>query len=285
MQAGILAILMAAALAPAPALAHVPQDDRPLDLCGYTIAFRDEFDDLSVSSRELNGRRWIAHTPWNGDFGDAPFADPSAAGPFKVRNGHLEITARRNRQGQWLSGLIAAADASGNGAGLRYGYFEARMRMPPGPGTWPAFWLMSRKKVSDRAPSVEIDVVEYYGHDTAAYFTTWHAYHRASEAARDSGETHRIAVLPGSLSRDFHAYGVLVAPDAVTYYFDRKPVWRHATPPELAGPLFPLVNLALGSGYSIRHTPDPSVLSVDYVRIYRPPDDAERAACGRPKTG
>lgn len=283
MRAIYLAMLMAmTALASVPAQAESDLAGKPLDLCGYTMAFHDEFDDLSVSARILGGKRWIAHTPWGGDFGDATFMDPGAAGPFRVRGGHLEITARRDRQGEWMSGLIAASDASGNGAGLRYGYFEARMRMPPGPGTWPAFWLMSRKRDTDRSPSVEIDVVEYYGHDPSSYSATWHTYYRSSEAKRNAGETVRIAVPAGSLVRDFHTYGVLIQPGTVTYYLDRKPVWRQPTPKELTGPLFPLVNLALGSGYPIHETPDPSVLTVDYVRIYEPPGDKAAAACRKP---
>ncbi len=67
---------------------------------------------------------------------------------------------------------------------------------------------------------------------------------------------------------DYHDYGVRVAPEAITYYIDRKPVWQMPHPPELQGPLFPLVNLALGSGFPIDKTPDPSVLMVDYVHVY-----------------
>jgi hypothetical protein len=32
--------------------------------------------------------------------------------------------------------------------------------------------------------------------------------------------------------------------------------------------MYPLVNLALGSGYPIDKTPDPSTLLVDYVHVY-----------------
>lgn len=280
MRTTILALLSAVtASLPALAATNAASMGKPLDLCGYAIAWQDEFNDLSVSIRDLNGKRWIAHTPWNGDFGDARFIDPSAAGPFRIRDGLLEITARRDRQGQWTSGLISAADSWGKGAGQRYGYFEARMRLPAGPGTWPAFWLMSRKTGADHSPSVEIDVIEYYGHDPASYFTTWHVYHRASDAKLNTGATNRIPVPPGSLVREFHNYGVLVTPEMLTYYFDRMPVWRQPTPKDLTGPLFPLVNLALGSGYSIRATPDPSVLLVDYVRIYRPDGGESQSAC------
>jgi hypothetical protein len=60
----------------------------------------EDFHDISIASRILNGKRWIAHTPWNGDFGDAVFADPGPNGPFSLKDGALQITARRDRAGR-----------------------------------------------------------------------------------------------------------------------------------------------------------------------------------------
>src|SRR5712671_2253185 len=132
----------------------------------------------SISSHRIGPARWTAHTPWGGDFGDASFMDPEPGGPFKIKDGILSITASKNQQGRWTSGLIAAADATGAGSGTRYGYFEARMKMPPGPGTWPAFWLISLKPVEKSDPKVEIDVVEYYGKLTSSYQITTHVWWR-----------------------------------------------------------------------------------------------------------
>ena len=116
-----------------------PSDSQP-DLCGYELAFADEFDELSIAPRVLGGKRWTAHTPWNGDFGDAIVSNPEGPhNPFRIKDGELRITASKDEEGKWRSGLVAAADASGSGAGVKYGYFEARMQFPPGPGTWPAF--------------------------------------------------------------------------------------------------------------------------------------------------
>jgi beta-glucanase (GH16 family) len=68
--------------------------------------------------------------------------------------------------------------------------------------------------------------------------------------------------------QDFHTFGIDVSPQAIVFYLDRAPVWKQPTPDELDGPLFPLVNLALGSGWPIDQTPNPSTLLVDYVHVY-----------------
>jgi hypothetical protein len=220
----------------------------------------------SISSVRIGPARWTAHTPWHGDFGDARFGDPIPGGPFSIKDGILSITASKDREGRWTSGLIAAADATGAGAGTRYGYFEARMKMPPGPGTWPAFWLAALKPVANSDRNVEIDVIEYYGKFTDAYQAVWHVWYK--DAAKNRGQNKAIDVPDNSLVEDFHTFGVDVSPQAIVFFRDGKQVWSQPTPPELDGPLYPLVNLALGSGWPIDQTPNPSTLLVDYVHVY-----------------
>jgi beta-glucanase (GH16 family) len=249
------------------------------DMCDFKPVMNENFASLLVSPHALDGARWTAHTPWNGDFGDARFVDPGPNGPFSVKDGELSITARRGADGKWRSGLLAAADASGEGTGVQDGYFEARMQFPPGPGTWPAFWLASLKPAKDKGPGVEIDVVEYYGHSDAAYSSALHVWYKGEDKARSRHAVHKTAVDPGSLVSGFHNYGVRVAPDQITYYLDGKPIWRQATPAELSHPLYPLVNLALGSGFPIDHTPNPSVLTVKYVHVFAFDPSGRKTRC------
>jgi len=234
--------------------------------CGLRPALIENFDDESIAARRIGPARWIAHTPWNGDFGDARFADPGPRGPFKVKDGILAITASSDSDGRWTSGLIAAADASGKGNGARYGYFEVRMKMPAGPGTWPAFWLAAQKPVKGSDGNVEIDVIEYYGQFTSAYQTAVHVWYKDSAKTRGQGE--KIEVPDGSLVQDYHTFGVDVSPRSIAFFLDGKRVSEQPTPPELDGPLYPIVNLALGSGWPIDRTPNPSTLLVDYVHVY-----------------
>jgi beta-glucanase (GH16 family) len=234
--------------------------------CPTQLVMNETFDTLSVSPDRIGPARWTAHTPWNGDFGDARFMDPGTEGPFSASNGVLSITARKDAQGQWTSGLLAAADPSGNGTGTRYGYFEARMKMPPGPGTWPAFWLAALKPASDREGNVEIDVIEYYGQFTSAFRSSLHVWY--TDRSRYRGHGTKVSVPDHSLVSDFHRYGVDISPQAIVFFLDGKEFWRQPTPEELTYPMFPLVNLALGSGWPIDQTPNPSILLVDYVQIY-----------------
>lgn len=238
-----------------------------LEACKYNLTFLEDFSDFQVAPWTIGPARWTAHTPWHGDFGSATFIDPGKNDPFSVSDGVLNITARKQADGRWTSGLIAAADGTGRGFGARYGYFEARMKFPRGPGTWPAFWLTSLKPASDTSPSVEIDVIEYYGHATASYQSALHVWYVGDDKEKSTHTLHRVHVPKNSLVDAYHNYGVDIRPDTITYYFDRKPVWQQPTPAELVWPSYPLVNLALGSGFPIAKTPNPSTLKVKFVRV------------------
>lgn len=245
--------------------APVPPLGSPtLKLDGYRVTFDEDFNarDLSVSAWGP-GTRWIAHTPYAGDFGDASFADPEPGFPFVIEHGVLRIEARKTN-GKWRSGLLASVDSKGRGFSQKYGYFEMRARFPKGPGTWPAFWLLGVPKLTDRsATGIEIDVVEQYGVHPNALHTTVHLWY-PDEKHRADGR----AFVIGGMEEDFHRYGVMVQPDFTVFYFDGVELRRISTPEEAKVPLYMLIDLALGGGWPIDQTPSPSCLYVDYVRAY-----------------
>ncbi len=257
----------------------------PLQLCRYKKVFADDFNDLSVSKSNNERARWSAHTPWNGDFGDAQFidpidifADPEKNAPFIVKDGILKIRARKHDNGKWTSGLLSSADPTTAGFALMYGYFEARMKLPPGPGVWPAFWLNANNPKDDKTPSVEIDVLEYYGQFPDGFHSVWHIWDKTDPKKNSGGEI--ITSVPsGSLNDSFHTYGVDVTKEWIVFYLDRREIGRTPTPPEHTKPLMILVNLALGSGWPIDKTPNPSDLLVDYVYAFAPDETKREAAC------
>jgi beta-glucanase (GH16 family) len=171
--------------------------------------------------------------------------------------------------------LLASAAPSTIGFAQRFGYFEMRAQLPSGPGVWPAFWLNSNLPVGAKEPSVEIDVLEYYGQFPEAYHSVVHVWDK-TDPKQSRAQDHIVPVPPGSLSSGFHTYGVDVEPQWITFYLDRQPTWRVPTPPELKQPLMILLNLALGGGWPIDDTPDPSMMKIDYVHVYEPSPEGEQ---------
>lgn len=227
------------------------------------VIFSEDFNRLDVSPWGP-GSRWIAHTPWNGDFGDAAFADPEPSFPFTIGNAVLRIEARKSANGRWRSGLLSSLDTQGAGFATLYGYFEARLKVPIGPGVWPAFWLVSAKAPGDR---VEIDVMEYYGKNPRRFSSAVHIW------PQETGKKAKSSQLVWTRSKEplyeqFHTFGVDVAPSGIDFYLDRRLVQQLPCPAEHRTPLGILVNLALGSGWPIKNTPSPSHLLVDYIRVH-----------------
>ena len=244
----------------------------PLELDKYEVVFSEEFHKpLDVSAWGPN-TRWIAHTPWRGDFGDAAFDNPSADHPFTVKDGKLRIEARKLKRAPpgvrpWRSGLLASNDPHGKGFSLQYGYFEMSAKLPDTKGVWPAFWLSSsydRTQPGAGADgSIEIDILEYYGFKDA-YRVTVHVW-----SPKPHREQSRRALIPNlDVASGFHTYGALVTPKTIVFYRDRRTVAQIDTPKEHNKPLMILLNLGLGGGWPIDEVKDPTHMYVDYVRAY-----------------
>lgn len=258
--------------APPPPL----DSDKPvtLDLTGYKLTFRDEFEGPLDVSTQGSGTKWIAYTPFNMGFGEAAFTAPGKDFPFTVANGLLRIEARKT-DGKWRSGLLASVDPKGRGFSQQFGYFEMRAKFPKGPGNWPAFWLCTTKALTDRATTTnfEVDIIEQYGHDSQTFCATYHWWY-PDKTHKASGTNFSVK----DMTEDFHTYGFLYDAKQMIWYFDGVELWRQPTPPEACTPLYVLVNLALGGGWPIDQTPSPSYLFVDYIRVYALPATSAKSA-------
>ena len=257
-----------------------------LDLARYKLDFSEEFDGALDVSPWGPGTRWISHTPWAGDFGDAVFTDPEPGFPFVVQDGLLRIEARKERtpgppsRDLWRSGLLSTCGPDGKGYSLKYGYFEMSAKLPSTRGVWPAFWLATaapRPITDETAGVVEVDIIEYYGF-SGAFNSVVHTWKPEPHEA----QAHINKIAPGSEAAGFHKYGAEVTPDWVIIYFDRKELWRSPTPRAHTRPLMLLLNLALGGGWPIDQVENPTFMYVDYVRAYAPkPASSKRASSSR----
>ncbi len=237
----------------------------PLDLSGYHITFSDDFHEKLDVSGDGPATRWIAHTPWNGDFGDAVFDNPGPDGPFSTGPDGLTITAHQDPKGRWHSGLLCSRDRDGPNAfgfAQQYGYFEMKAELPSGSGTWPAFWLVG---VNKHPTAAEIDVVEYYGGFPAHFHSVEHIWQNGHDTLHLN---HLQSIAPGILSSQYNTYGILITPTETNFYFNRQEIWSTPTPPEYRQPMYMLVNLALGAGWPIRLKP-PVQMRVAYIHVFQ----------------
>ncbi len=246
---------------PAPEAVDAGPPD--IDLAAYELTFEEEFDTLDVSGRRCD-TRWIAHTPWNGDFGVAAFADPSRGFPFVTRDGVLRIEARKEPDLGWQAGLLSSWNTCGEGFAQKYGYFEISTQLPAGEGFWPAFWLIG---IEQEKYTAEVDIFEYHTNRPHKLELTVHI-HATSEGIEDYQDWHVERIRPGSLSEQFNTYGVDVQEDEMVFYLNRREIWRTPTLPEFRQPLHVLLNLAMDGGEITKKTPESDYMYVDYVRVY-----------------
>lgn len=227
-------------------------------------SFREDFDSLDVSDWGCLSR-WIAHTPWAGDFGDSTFMAPGERSPFAISDGILSIGVRRVSDDKWESGMLSSWSRCNGGFAQKYGYFEIRTKLPSGPGFWPAFWLIG---VDRSEGTAEVDIFEYYPHrpDKLEF-----GLHKHSSGPGDEhvtlGMHHNVE--PGTLSEDFHTYGAELTKDEVIFYLDREEVWRTPAPRQFRQPVYILVSLATQKYRINGDTPDSATMEIDYIHAYQ----------------
>jgi beta-glucanase (GH16 family) len=242
-----------------------------LSLDGYEMTFADDFDAPSVSD-DFGAGPWRA--PVHTDFGEATFDRPEHSNrTYTVHDGVLTLQATQDANGRWHGGNIQTVDPHGTGFAQRFGYFEARLRFPPGPGTWIGFWLKSQTEHWNRTISrPEIDVVEWYGGDPTGHHRTVHLWPAERAQFRTAGKLSEHWWLSNfsrheGLAGEWHTYGALITPERVTIYVDGAEVGSFPALDEFKLPLYPLLSLTMHET-DVAQAVGPIRLDVDYVRVY-----------------
>jgi beta-glucanase (GH16 family) len=193
-------------------------------------------------------------------------------------------TSTAANSGSWTSARLKT-----QGQGLeefQYGRVEAKMSLPIGPGIWPAFWALgvdSNDQVS--WPNTgEADYMENVPLVPGGLGPTKIAssLHQGGTSARID-RTADYTFPSGSDVKGMHIYGAIWSPNMIQFYVDDPTkVFYVQTASDIGAgqtwafnrKFFLILNLAIGGdgswpGPFDATTPNPAIMTVDYVRIYQ----------------
>lgn len=174
----------------------------------------------------------------------------------------------------------------------RYGYFEARMKLPEAPGMWPAFWLMPDrgvevgpqwKRADTNNGGMEFDIMEYlsrWGPNRHTVAFHWDGYQK----------NHKATGTPIYVAPDEEGYitsGLLWLPGLAVVYCQGEEVARWESPRISDVQSYPIFT-AVSGGWDNDPIDDsklPSDFVIDYVRIWQRADLASEVDGPKPNAG
>lgn len=250
----------------------------PIENMNYRLSFDDEFRSLDSISKEntYNGATWyngVEQCCMSDIGGQNGVMYPTKLGgiainPYSISDSGLSITLLRKGV-YWYSGILTSVDKSGQGFAQKYGYFEIRAKLPPGPGTWPAFWMKSASNLSTHDNIGEIDIFEQYGKFPEGFCTTYHDW------SNHTTPYYNCKNKTPDLTQDFHTWGLLWTETSMIVYFDNKKINETVTPAAMKQAYYLILDLGVGGGWPTDLTPESNTMQVQYVRAYAPPSKAE----------
>ena len=243
---------------------------------GYALVWHDEFNEgtqLNSAQWEWENQNagWVNNEKQNYRPGTTAISGKHTT---EIVDGFLHINCFKGDDGKIYSGRI---NAKNGGKGWQYGYIEARMMLPKGKGTWPAFWMMpiSVDWTNEGWPKCgEIDIMEEVGCVPNEVSSSLHAeghYH-----ANNTQITKARNI--GTAETEYHVYAIEWTADYIKTYVDGELLLSYNSDHTIRNypydkPFHIILNLAWGGSWGGMKGEDESALpvtmKVDYVRVFQ----------------
>lgn len=162
----------------------------------------------------------------------------------------------------------------------RYGYFEARMKLPTGPGLWPAFWLMPDrgeaegpqwKRADTGRGAMEFDIMEFLSRWGPYRFNIAFHWDGYGKEHKQTGTT-KIYFQPDK--DGYVTSGLLWLPGLAVIYANGKEVARLETP-RISSVASDIMFTHVSGGWDNNGIDDktlPDDFLIDYVRAWQRKD-------------
>lgn len=242
---------------------------------GYKLVWNDEFEssysalpDTSIWDYDTGGDGWgnaelqyyvpAIHTTDTVALLNKGILNIIARMTHETLEGHNYLSARMKTKQSW-----------------KYGYFEARMMMPEGRGTWAAFWMLP-KDFEHWPLDGEIDIMEHLGsHPDSIHIST---HTQRYNHAFGTQKTSITAVK--NVQHEFHIYGLEWTENEIKGYIDGTLCFRHTNDGKMDKATWPfdvpfrmLLNQAVGGWFGGKKGVDnscfPATFQIDYIRVYQ----------------
>ena len=264
-------LLLLAAVAAGCSTYSIPEGSNPPE--GYKLVWQDEFNEGTTLGpdwiHEVKPDHWVNNELQN--YVDGVTSDGQRVS--EIKDGALQIHCVKGEDGKIYSARVYGK----RNTGWLYGYFEARMCLPAGKGTWPAFWMMPVDSQGYHWPRCgEIDIMEEVGgvpNDVSSSFHTWDYNH-----TKGTQKTHHLT--EDGAEGGWHVYALEWTEDGMTTYVDGIEQLS-VTKAEMGEgqdqwpfhyAFYPIFNLAWG-GWGAIHGVDESILpvtlKVDWIRVFQ----------------
>ena len=249
-----------------------PDDYQKLDQRNWKLVWSDEFNDST--GKLPDSTKWIFNTgTGEGGWGNSELQYYTDR-PENVSmdgSGNLVITARKE---VYAGSAFTSARITTQGKfDQQYGRFEARIRLPYGPGIWPAFWMLGSDIDNNPWPQCgEIDIMELKGQEANIVHGSVHGPGYSGANAI----TKKYALVDERFDTDYHIFAIEWDADKIDFFVDDY-LYERIGPGNVTGqwvydhPFFILLNVAVGGnfvGFPSAQTPFPQMMLVDYVRVY-----------------
>lgn len=234
---------------------------------GYTMVWNDEFNTGDVPSSGWWYEEGRGSNGWGNNEEQYYVKAQSGSDVGFCKNGYMNIVARKN-------GSRIESIRMNTNEGWQYGYFEARLKLPKGKGTWPAFWMMP-KNYTIWPGDGEIDIMEEVGYDPNRILSTIHCNkYNNSGTSIESGSK-----FVSTAQTDYHIYACEWTASYMRFFVDGETILTYnndgtgynAWP--FDAPFYIKLNLAWGGNWGGAKGTDesflPATYKIDYVRVYQ----------------
>lgn len=239
---------------------------------GYHLVWNDEFEEGTIP----DPKKWVHEVVRvNNEIQTytTTGTSPSGKRTSEIKDGKLFINVFKE------NGKVYSARMNGNKSqGFLYGWFEAKIKLPKGKGTWPAWWMMPANNNYSTNPwpgCGEIDIMEEVGYDPGRVYATIHCnrYNNGGSSVEHAGKYIKDA------ESEFHVYACEWTEQYLQFFVDGvsilkyNPSNRNKDYWPFNVPFFPILNVAWGGDWGGARGVDdnalPLSMEVEYVRIFQ----------------